>query len=52
MGCNCSKDKLELNLRKKLRNKTKEKFAEIKRLWQESKTTDTITTKKKDLNFK
>lgn len=51
MGCNCSKDKLELSLRKKLRQKTKEKFAEVKRLWKESKS-ETITTKKKDLNFK
>lgn len=52
MGCNCSKDKLELTLRQRMRRNAKARIAEVKRLWEESKITDTITTKKKDLNFK
>lgn len=55
MGCNCSKDKIELSIRKKLRNEMKEKIADVKKLWKESKVSDSktvITVNKKDLNFK
>lgn len=51
MSCNCKKDSIPLSLKKKLRKETKEKFAEIKRLWQES-SNDKITTDKNELGFK
>lgn len=52
MGCNCAKDKIELSIRKKLRREMKEKLSDIKKLWKESKTQTTVTTNKKELNFK
>lgn len=51
MRCNCNKDKI--SLRKKIRQETKEKIADIKRIWHEtSKGTATITTNKNELGFK
>lgn len=52
MGCNCNKDNIPL--RKRIRQKTKEKIAEIKRIWNETSTngTTTITTNKNELGFK
>lgn len=51
MGCDCNKDKI--SLRKKIRQETKEKIADIKKMWQESsKGTSTITTNKNELGFK
>ena len=52
MGCNCNKDKIELSIRKKLRREMKEKISDLKKLWQDSKSTTTVTTNKKDLGFK
>lgn len=54
MGCNCNKDKIELSIRKKMRREVKQKISDLKKLWEESKKsgTTTITTNKKDLNFK
>lgn len=54
MGCNCGKDKVELSIRKKLRKEMKEKISDLKKLWAESKSTQTttVTTNKKDLGFK
>lgn len=51
MGCNCKKDKTELNKRKDIRKKAKDTIATIKKIWQESET-NTITTNKDELNFK
>ena len=51
MGCNCKKDKTELNIRKEIRKKTKDTINTLKRLWRESKD-DTITINKDELNFK
>ena len=51
MGCNCKKDKTELNKRKDIRKKTKDAINTLKRLWRESEN-DTITTNKDELNFK
>lgn len=51
MGCNCKKDSIPLSLKQKLRRETKEKLAEVKRLWQES-ADGKITSKKDDLGFK
>lgn len=51
MGCNCKKDKTELNKRKNIRKKTKDAIATIKQLWQESGN-NTITINKDELNFK
>ena len=50
MGCNCKKDKTELNKRKNIRKKTKDAIATIKKLWRDSEK-DTITTNKDELNF-
>ena len=50
MGCNCSKDTIPLSLRQKIRRETKEKIAEVKRLWRES--ADNITVDKDTLGFK
>lgn len=51
MGCNCNKDKI--SLRKKIRQETKAKITEVKRLWKESSNKGTIVTaNKKDLGFK
>ena len=54
MGCNCGNDKIELSIRKRIRKNMKQKISDVKKLWKESKTSDkgTITTNKKDLNFK
>ena len=55
MGCNCGKDKIELTIRKKVRRMVKEKIADVKKLWEESKNNPNsviVTTNKKDLNFK
>ena len=53
MGCNCGKDKIELSIRKKLRREVKEKISDMKRLWKETKKSDTtVTTNKKKLGFK
>lgn len=55
MGCNCGKDKIELSIRKRIRREMKEKIEDVKKLWKESKTTSstgTVTTNKKDLDFK
>lgn len=54
MGCNCGKDKVELSIRKKIRQEMKEKISDIKKLWNESKQSGkgTITTNKNKLNFK
>lgn len=51
MGCNCKKDKTELNKRKDIRKKTKDTISTLKKLWRESEN-DTITTNKDELNFK
>lgn len=51
MACNCKKDSIPLSLKQKLRRETKQKIAEIKKLWKES-STDKITTSKDELNFK
>ena len=51
MGCNCKKDKTELNTRKEVRKKTKDAIEAIKKLWRESGD-GTITTNKNELNFK
>ena len=51
MGCNCKKDKTELNKRKDIRKKTKDTIATLKKLWKDSEN-DTITTNKDELNFK
>ena len=51
MGCNCKKDKTELNIRKEIRKKTKDAINTLKRLWRESEN-DTITINKDELNFK
>lgn len=52
MGCNCNKE--DISLRQKIRQETKEKISEIKRIWKESsrKGSATITTGKKELGFK
>lgn len=54
MGCNCKKDKLELNIRKRIRKSVKEKIADVKKLWEESdkKSSGTVTVDKNKLNFK
>jgi hypothetical protein len=56
MGCNCKKSKLELNIRKKIRQEIKEKIADVKKIWNETKQSQTgngtVTTKKDELNFK
>lgn len=49
MGCNCKKDSVSLSLKQKLRRETKEKIAEVKRLWHES---SKITSNKDELGFK
>ena len=47
MGCNC--DKNNIPLRKRIRQKTKEKIAEIKKIWNETSTNGTtITTNKNE----
>ena len=51
MGCNCKKDKTELNKRKDIRKKTKDTIATLKKLWKDSEN-DIITTNKDELNFK
>ena len=48
MGCNCKNDGVPLSLKQKLRRETKEKIAEVKRLWRESK----IVSDKEQLGFK
>lgn len=48
MGCNCKNDGVPLSLKQKLRREAKEKFAEVRRLWTESK----ITSDKDQLGFK
>lgn len=53
MGCNCNKD--NISLKKILRQKTKEKIADIKRIWNETSSKNgniTITTNKNELGFK
>lgn len=50
MGCNCGKDSIPLSLKQKIRRETKEKIAEVKRLWRESN--DSITIDKDTLGFK
>ena len=50
MGCNCKKDKTELNIRKEIRKKTKDVITTLKRIWKESEN-DKITTNKDELNF-
>ena len=51
MGCNCKKDKTELNKQKNIRKKTKDAIAIVKKLWKDSEK-DTITKNKNELNFK
>lgn len=50
MSCNCTKDTIPLSLKQKIRRETKEKIAEVKRLWRESN--DSITIDKDTLGFK
>lgn len=50
MGCNCNKDKI--SLRQKIRKETKEKIADIKRIWHETSNGTTITANKNELGFK
>lgn len=52
MGCDCNKDKI--SLRQKIRKETKEKIADIKKIWHETsnKGSGMITTNKKELGFK
>lgn len=54
MSCNCNKDKIELSIKKKLRRTVKEKIADLKKIWEDSKTDgeNIITTNKRNLNFK
>ena len=52
MGCNCHNDETPLSLKKKIRREFKKKVAEVKQLWQESKDSGKITTKKDQLGFK
>ena len=54
MGCNCGKDKIELNIRKKVRRAVKEKIADVKKLWNESDKVSSgiVTVDKNKLNFK
>lgn len=56
MGCNCSKDNfIPLSIRKERRKKLKEKIADVKQLWKNSKTSETsgsVTVSKDELGFK
>ena len=56
MGCNCNKDNsIPLSIRKERRKKLKEKIADVKQLWKDSKTSETsgsITVSKDELGFK
>ena len=54
MGCNCSKDKIELSIKKRLRREMKEKISDLKKLWEESKQSGSgvISTNKNKLGFK
>ena len=56
MGCNCNKDNsIPLSIRKERRKKLKEKIADVKKLWKDSKTSETsgsVTVSKDELGFK
>lgn len=56
MGCNCNKaDSTPLSVKKENRKKLKDRILEMKRLWEESKTTGssgTATASKEELGFK
>lgn len=56
MGCNCSKDNsIPLSIRKERRKKLKEKIADVKKLWKDSKTSEisgSVTVSKDELGFK
>lgn len=52
MGCNCKKDGIPLSLKQELRRKTKEKIADIKKIWKESSSSGAVTVDKNKLGFK
>ena len=52
MGCNCHNDETPLSLKQKIRREFKQKVAEMKQIWQESKNGEKITTNKDKLGFK
>lgn len=55
MGCNCKKENIPLSLRKSIRQKTKEKISEVKKLWNASRDNSPIgvvTSNKDELGFK
>lgn len=51
MGCNCSKDKTVLSLKKKIRREMKQKIADVKKIWQDT-SDKKITSTKNELGFK
>jgi hypothetical protein len=56
MGCNCNKDdSIPLSVKKERRRKLKEKIADVKQLWKDSKIVETsgsVTVSKDELGFK
>ena len=55
MGCNCKKENIPLSLRKSIRQNTKEKISEVKKLWKASRDNSPIgvvTSNKDELGFK